>query len=146
MTRVAKKNKTGREKLSPDVTAALQPQRVNLGLTYHSYSHHMHTQSSELQQSSGDNWYLCKCSVRRHMHTNTHKTLHVTLLARLDVNKFKHTNAHTNVYTFPQAKNKDINMTKCLCGSTQRSIHTHTHSHTYTHTHSITQLRFSWVF
>lgn len=58
VTRVVKKNKTGREKLSPDVTAALQPQRVNLGLTYHSYSHHMHTQSSELQQSSGDNIFL----------------------------------------------------------------------------------------
>lgn len=35
-----------------------------------------------------------------------------------------HTHTDTNMYTLTQAKNKDINMTKCLCGSTQRSIHT----------------------
>lgn len=55
-------------------------------------------------------------------HTRTHTSLHVTPLVWIHLHRVVHT--HTDMYTVTQAKNKDINMTKCLCGSTQRSIHT----------------------
>lgn len=66
MTSVAKKTRGG-EKPSPDVTAVLQPRRVNLGLTCPSHTRHTHaqtnthTQSSNVLQISGDNTFISIC-------------------------------------------------------------------------------------
>ena len=135
MTRGAKKNKRGREKLSPDVTTVLRPPRVNLGLTYPSYTHHMyththththtHTQSSNALQISVDNTFIWICIYLRFLSTDTHTNTHSLTRHSAGMGTPSQTcmHAHTDMYTLTQAKNKDINMTKCLCGSTQRSIH-----------------------
>ena len=130
MTRGAKKNKRGRKKLSPDVTTVLRPPRVNLGLTYPSHTHHMHThthtQSSNALQISVDNTFIWICIYLHFLSTDTHTNTHnlTRHSAGMATPSQTCTHAHTNMYTLSQAKNKDINMTKCLCGSTQRSIHT----------------------
>ncbi len=56
----SKENKRDGEKLSPDVTAVLQPLRVNLGLTFPSHTHHTHkhTPSSNALQISADNTFI----------------------------------------------------------------------------------------
>ncbi len=71
--------------------------------------------------------FICICCPQLHTGTHTHNLArHSAGMDKLSEVKHAHTLTHTDIdmCTVTQARNKDINMTKCLCGSTQRSIHT----------------------
>lgn len=115
-----------REKLSPDVTTVLRPPskfRINLPLP-HTNTHRVQMFYKSPVTTLSYEFVFIEILCPQ-IDTLTHITLHGTSLVwipfnRAQANKF----VHTSQYVHTQAKNKDINMTKCLCGSTQRSIHT----------------------